>query len=412
MPLVFHAYRHLESFKSSHKPLLILAIMLVFWEFFDSIMSFIVPLKIVEDGFSKTEMGVIIASSSVIGAIFDFILSRFTKNTTFHKLYFYMFLFCISFPLLMAIGSSIFIYIAAMAAWGFYYDLLVFGNYNFVKSETGSNEHAKSFGLLDAFRAIGFIAAPVIAGLFVFENRIDPQIFVMALIFLGLASCMYLLLSHVTRNTSGAQIVHPHRHFPKMNEFYRWIRVSKKIYPLIIIGVLLYTVEAFFWTLGPLLSESLSQIHPFGGILLSMYFLPTILTGFMIGTIISRFGKKRLAYGSLFMGSVVLLFLGFIHGPLLIIATVFISSTLTSLVYPSFKGLIADYISKEFEYESEIEGLADISGNLGYVIGPFAAGILADILGIQQAFFALGFIIICVLLGLLVTKQKFFQEVA
>lgn len=409
MPLFSHIYRHLESLKSTQRPLLILALMLMFWTIFDSIMAYVVPLKILEDGFSKTEMGSIIALSSVFGALFDFVLSRFTRQTTFHRLYFFMFLFCIAFPLLMSIGGVIFIYIMAMASWGIYFDLMVFGNYHFVSSETPKNQHVASFGILDAFRTAGFIIAPLIAGIFVAEG-VSKNIFVVALIFLSFAAVLFYVLTKVTANSVELKNTHPHRHFPKINELNRWFFVLKKIYPLIVIAILLYMSEAFFWTLGPLLSESLSTIHPFGSILLSVYFLPALFTGFLVSSVTKRFGKKMTALLGLFIGSLFLLFFVRVHAPLILILLVFISSLIISFVYPAFKGLIADYITQDRMYESEIEGLADISGNLGYIIGPLSAGILADRFGITGAFFVLGLIIICIVSGLFVGKQKFFQK--
>jgi len=43
-----------------------------------------------------------------------------------------------------------------------------------------------------------------------------------------------------------------------------------------------------------------------------------------------------------------------------------------------------------FKYEKEIEGLEDFYTNLGFVIGPILAGVIADKMGNQTAFSVLG----------------------
>ena len=71
---------------------------------------------------------------------------------------------------------------------------------------------------------------------------------------------------------------------------------------------------------------------------------------------------------------------------------VFLSSMFISLASPSIDGAYADYISEAPQVEGQIQGLEDFAFNIGYVVGPILAGILADIFSIPIAFSILGFI--------------------
>jgi MFS family permease len=60
------------------------------------------------------------------------------------------------------------------------------------------------------------------------------------------------------------------------------------------------------------------------------------------------------------------------------------------MALPAINAAYADYISEAPQVEGEIEGLEDFAFNIGYVVGPISAGVLADILGMKGAFSILG----------------------
>jgi len=123
---------------------------------------------------------------------------------------------------------------------------------------------------------------------------------------------------------------------------------------------------------------------------MTMYALPPLLVGWIVGSFTRRYGKKRTAFVSLFCGSVFLMLFSFIHNPYLLMFDVFVVSMFLSMAFPSINGAYADYISETGEYEREIEGLEDFYYNLGYVVGPMTAGFLADQLGNGNTFSLIG----------------------
>ena len=65
--------------------------MVLFSTLFDGISSYLIPVLIVEQGFTNTFMGFILGSSSLFGATFDFFLSRYLKNPHYRRIYLLMF---------------------------------------------------------------------------------------------------------------------------------------------------------------------------------------------------------------------------------------------------------------------------------------------------------------------------------
>ena len=84
----------------------------------------------------------------------------------------------------------------------------------------------------------------------------------------------------------------------------------------------------------------------------------------------------------------------------------FISACFFSLILPAIDGAYADYISETPRAETEIVGLEDLAFNIGYVVGPILAGLLADYFSIAKAFSMIGLIGIIVSLVLLKTTPK------
>jgi MFS family permease len=128
--------------------------------------------------------------------------------------------------------------------------------------------------------------------------------------------------------------------------------------------------------------------------------------GWFISPVTNRYGKKRTAYASLLIGSMILSTFFFIKSPVAAIFVVFIASIFINLAYPAINSSYADYICDAPQVDGEIEGLEDFFVNVGYIFGPLMAGILADILNIPAAFSILGLIGVILAVVLLVAGPK------
>lgn len=395
MPTLRHLFAHVRNYGiRKRKGLYLLSIVILFWALFDGIISYIVPIVIIDNGMSKTLMGIIVGTSSIAGALFDFIACKLFRNTYYKKLFIVMFAICFGFPLLLFKAHSFLMFVIAMALWGIYYDLKNIGEFNYVGRFALKEEHSESFGVLQVFSAMGYLVAPLLVG-FLIADSLSWEPFILSWIFLAISIVFFVILMHNTRREEDLIMANiapdlVGRQRGTWSEVLIWGKIGRVLLPVLLLTFFLNFVDSFFWTLGPLVAEGLSGINQFGGILMTMYTLPPLLIGWIVGSFTRKYGKKHTSFVSLFWGSIFLTFFSFISNPFVLIFDVFMVSFFMSMAYPAINGAYADYISETDEYEKEIEGLQDFYTNLGYVVGPMMAGFMADQLGNGNTFSLLG----------------------
>jgi len=310
-------------------------------------------------------------------------------------MYLFIFVICFTYPLILWQAKSIWIYLIAMALWGLYYDLHNYGTFDFVGLYTEKKEHSSSFGVIQVFQALGYMLAPLFAGLLISEV-VGPRPFILSYIFLVLALIFFLLLLFFLRKepdkgtSTSSESRCPNITFLK--EFRLLKKVGYIILPVLCLTLVLNIIDAFFWTVGPLLAESLVELKGFEGLFMVAYSLPFLMVGWFVGGITKKLGKKRTAIISVLIGSAILSILFLIQQPMVIILVTFIASFFIALAWPANNGSYADYITETPLVEKEIEGVTDFYTNIGYVIGPILAGYLAENVGNIEAFSILGLI--------------------
>ena len=160
--------------------------MILFFMLFDGIITYLIPLVISEQGFSKTLVGIIIGSAAISGAFFDFAIYKIFKNAFYRRLFIIMFAVCFVYIFLVWSANSFLLYLLAMIIWGFYYDLKNFGTLDFVSRYSPKKELSSNFGILQIFQSIGYLLAPLITG-FVVIDIVGWKPFVLATVFLSIS---------------------------------------------------------------------------------------------------------------------------------------------------------------------------------------------------------------------------------
>ncbi|MFA5986270.1 MAG: MFS transporter [Parcubacteria group bacterium] len=389
-------------------PVFLFGLVIFFWTIFDCMLTYITPILMEENGFSIGMIGLIIGTSSISGAFFDFLICKFFKNADFRHMFWLMFVVCASYPLLLSQANGVWFYLFVMAVWGLYYDLSGFGTFNFIGRYTKKSDHASHFGVVQIFRALGSVLAPLIVG-FVIVSAIDWRVFAVSWIFLGIGLGLFIILLFLMY-IHGRKDVHvtahkEQKHKSLFREIDLWKKLGKIMTPVLCVTFFLSFVDAFFWTLAPLYVETI-DLGKFGGLFLTAYILPALFVGWIVGNVTRRFGKKRTALLGILIGSTILT--SFVHvsyAPFAII-TIFVAACFISIALPAINAAYADYISEAPCVDSEIEGVEDLSFNSGYIFGPVFAGVLAGLLGIPGAFSVLGLIGVVLAAVLLVVTPK------
>lgn len=385
--LRFH--KEVTSIRGKHRALYSLALMLFFFAIFDSVLSYALPVLFTQSGLSKSEMGLVLGFSSIAGAAFDIILSRVITNTDFRKMFLFMIAGCAVYFGSLVAPASVGMYLFAMAVWGLYWNLLSYGLYNFISNEESHSTHASSWGILDIFKGLGLVVAPIIASAAIAEG-IGPRLFGVAFIVLAIIyGCYVLLLKESKKPEKPAHKLHK---FSSQHGLSTWVRVARSLAPVLMLNILLCTYDLAFMTIGPLISEDLGKTSNLGGVFLTLYYLPTVLTLWTVGPITRRFGKKRTAFLGFGLGAVITALFAVIGLSLALLPLVFLSSVISALAWPALKGAFADYIEESKEFEKEIEILTSFTGNIGCILGPSLVGILSDRMGNVNALSTIGFV--------------------
>ena len=199
------------------------------------------------------------------------------------------------------------------------------------------------------------------------------------------------------------------RKYTKYNffkEFHIIKSVGFTLFPVLIFNTLIHIYDGAIWTIGPIFGQSVPSFNDFGGILMTAYMLPSLLAGWYVSPITAKFGKKKTAYFSFLISSILLIPISFISNPYIILMLIFSASLGSALSWPAIRGAYADYISEFHLYSKEIESLNDFTCKLGYIIGPAIAGILADVFGMRNIFLILSTFSILILTYLLIITPK------
>lgn len=395
----------------SHRPVVLVGVMALFWTIFDATLSYLTPLFLEEKQFNELSIGLIIGFSSLTGAVFDFLVSKVFTNTSYRRVFLLMLAICAGYPIVLHQASTVSIFLVAMALWGIYYDLWGFGIFNFVSATSLKRNFTKDFGFVQIMRSLGSIIAPLVVGVLVI-NVYDWKIMVFSWANLFVACAAFAVLILIAPRQKNGDIeevpVVEKRSWNLLtwkNEVLSWRKVGKVIAPALVVTLLYYMNEAFFWTIGPLYGEAAGSML-FGGLFLAADTTPGLLVGWYVHRFTLIWGKKRVAFLALLCGGLILGTFGLITNPWAHIIIVLCSSLFLSMSIPAINGAFADYIVETPELEKEIEGLEDFSFNVAYVIGPVVAGGLAQWLTIPWTFTAMGVIEVIVAVILILTAPK------
>lgn len=368
-------------------PIFAYALVIFFWTLADATGQYIAPLLMQAHGFSYTMIGFILGTSSITGAAFDFLVSLVFKNTNFRRLLMIMFALCLIYPLTLWAANSLWLFLLAMAVWGIYFDLYNISTFDFVSRYTTRSANASGFGTVQVFRSLGLIVAPLVIGFIVVET-VDWRAFSLYWLYIAIAIGIFAFLLYLVRGMHPHE-AHEHKRRNVFAELRLWKKVGGSLFPMLVLVCHLYMVEAFFWTLAPLYAQTV-EMGGFGGLFLMAYSLPVLVVGWIVGSFTKRFGKRRTAFISLLIGSVILSTFALVPQGVSVIALVLTATFFTSMSLPAISATFADYILDHNALEGEAEALEDLAANVGYIVGPMGAGLLADLAGMPGTFSLLG----------------------
>ncbi|MFA5023113.1 MAG: MFS transporter, partial [Candidatus Paceibacterota bacterium] len=362
----FHLFsRRWGDYLLANQTLYNVSLLVLFCTLFEGTISFLAPLIITGAGISPGMMGLIMSTSSITGLLFDFIVCHLFRKASFRQFYLLMFALAAIFSSLLWQSQTLVFYFLAIGIWGLYYVLYNMANFDFVGRYTDETKHSESFGFLRIFICLGYLIAPIIAGLLIDNGQIGLKPFLMAWFFLAVAFIFYLVLLANTRRLPKFKEEDERQY--KVLSIFRELNLLKKIgfkvWPVLLIFLILNTIDSTFWTIGPLLSESLFGLSGLGSAFMVAYLIPPLIGGWIVGRFAHRFGQKRTSLWFLFAGTLLMAGFFLIKDNYLLLLADFIAAFCLSIAWPAGSGAYSDYIAEAPNIKKEIEGLADSALN-------------------------------------------------
>lgn len=366
-------------------PFFMYAAMLFFVIIGDGVMSYMVPVIMDNALGSATLMGVILATSSMFGMFFDFFFSKSfptKKSLFFSKI---MLAAVVLFPLSFFLFRSIPTFVFAMFIWGLYYEAMVFSNFHAVHEYVNPAQHLWAWGALVMVKDVAWVIGPFLAATLDGSAPQRPLFAALAAYGVGimLFFVRFIFIRSKATEVSGHRVEEKHS---LREEIGIWRTYGKAIWPLLLLMLLFFLIDASFFSIGPVFAEFLHSKHPLGNLFVTMYTVPTAIFILATGIMAKRFGKKRSAFLSGVFAGLGLIIMSRTSSVMGILISTFIASIGLGVLYPELMACFEDYVSRAKKYGNDIVGLTAIMGSIGYVVGPIVNGFLSDRIGAQNVF--------------------------
>lgn len=380
------------------------ALTLFFLRLADSIISFWAPNQIQSTLGSPAVMGAIISFQSVVGLIADVVFPRLLKTVSSRRLVFWAILTSAGTSFLLT--GSIFkpfiaIFIATMALWGIYYELLGFASMQFMGSVVPTHMRAPAWGFTGIFVSLAYFLGPFIAAELLLNGVYITQGAIIIFLLVAFALLTFTRKVHdvpVQMNMDGLNPLTELKHF---------LILIEHTWQALLIGLMLGFIDATYWTTGAVWTEKLAKINPWGVWFLPFYLLPFICLGIPLSFWKIYQGKKKMAEKFLGIAGLILAGIGLSANVSWQLAIVCLSSAALAVSYPMLEGVYSDLIARMGHEKKDMIGLTSSIANISYIIWPVVAGLIAASYGERMtfAFTGAGVVLVAIIL-LLVTPKK------
>lgn len=371
----------------------------------DALMSYATPVFLEYQLNNSLYMGLLMSVASLAGLFFDLLLSHFFSQKSFR----FFLLAAVGsagvFSGLMLFWSPIIVHlIISLAIWGFYYELSQFSHFNFIHTFLKKEDHARAWGVISLIKATAYMLGPLLAGWLIvsdFQPIFRGVLFLVALVLLA----TFLFLKSIFPHHQTVEKEIPQHGLSQ--ELKIWRLLFARIWPLWLFVLAMLMIDASFWSIGAILSEELRHTHPLGGLLLTVYMLPSLFVGWVTGRLAGPWGKKRIAFGAGLMYGLMLFSLGWVNSVPLLLGLVFLSSIFGAVAMPEILAVFQDFVGRLGILGSEIVSLERSAENLAFILGPILAGGLAQLFGFQLTLAIMGvFLFLVASLAIMVVPRK------
>lgn len=252
----------------------------------------------------------------------------------------------------------------------------------------------RALGAYGTLTTIGGILGPVMGGFLTFSFSLMASFYASSIALIIACILLFLIIKEPMRTTKLRQEV------MKETSIWKSFRIFLKnrvVIFLCLVGLVDQILFAFLLALIPIYASQLGATEAEIGFLLPMYFVVYTLMQTPVGEFSDRYGRRPFIFLSLLGSSLSFLVAGLATNVYQLIVLMGVLGLTLGSVYLISTIIVADLIPKS--ERAALFGLFDSIVDVGFIIGPIALGLAADILGFRGGFF-IGFILLIVTLGI------------
>jgi MFS family permease len=376
----------------------------------DGIVAYIFPLVLGNHVSSNLVIGLIMSASSVTSIACDFLIPILFPKYGWKFQLITGIILAITFPLITALGdtfSIVWLFLIASLMWGIYYEFIMFAQQSFVVEEEDQKHYSHDWSIVEILTNIVEVSAPIIGAFILIRGivaytSVTLVIEILALIF---AILLVLVKRDAKTQTPKSQIKEYISLFKGLKS---WKILSRKVYIILIMAVIVEMVSAGFLTFAGLYGEQLIANPDWNWVLITIATIPYMFGSIIIYRLNMKKGKKRLAQLSILTSGIILSLLFFFGGKLIpILVLIFISNLIMSLCWPLDDAIFSDLQKRLGKHGLHLIGLSQASYSIAYLVAPAFMGFLADRVGYNNSFAIIGVIAAVVgLILLIITPRK------
>jgi MFS family permease len=376
----------------------------------DGIVAYIFPLVLGNHVSSNLIIGLIMSASSVTSIACDFLIPLVFPKYGWKFQLITGIILALTFPLITALGdtfSIVWLFLIASLMWGIYYEFIMFAQQSFVVEEEDQKHFSHDWSIVEILTNIVEVSAPIIGAFILIRGivaytSVTLVIEILALIF---AILLVLVKRDVKMQKPKSQIK---EYISFFKELKSWKILSKKVYIVLIMAVIVEMVSAGFLTFAGLYGEQLIGNPDWNWALITIATIPYMFGSIIIYRLNMKKGKKRIAQLSILTSGIILSLLFFFGGKLIpILVLIFISNLIMSLCWPLDDAIFSDLQKRLGKHGLHLIGLSQASYSIAYLVAPAFMGFLADRVGYNNSFAIIGVIAAVIgLILLIITPRK------
>jgi MFS family permease len=250
----------------------------------------------------------------------------------------------------------------------------------YILSHTPQHDAGKFISLRDVFMSVGIVFSSAILG-FVLELDVRT----MGLLIFTTMLLALLALYFSPKDTAKAHLEHKlptHHHYIRRHYITDTLRVLRKLNPassvLLMLGLSSSIFYGVIWFVVPLViaHQANSGLLSLG---LGIFDFAVVLLGFVLGNLADRENKRTLVFFGLLLFAIAGMFLGF-NFNLLFLLFGFLATTGDEMASISLWSWL-HALDREHAHDGLLAGIINLAQDLGWAIGPIAAGILYPLIG-------------------------------